>query len=439
MGTIYKPLFEVKVLHEFYFTEPKGESIFDFDLPNERQKFLRERFELNRVSVNNDLTYHLPDTISQILKGHQLRMITSYSGFKMMVEVHEKMLADGTRAYMPRTTLPENFAMITGIVKKNNGAEVFSNAPPARPIPAIYYFTNDTINNVKSFPSLTTSIATVDPLAVYQLGELASFGNNDIRQFTGKTGDLWQQVKNIGYVNESDRLVVPIKFRFSFAVINNVREAVFVLKNTNGDTIKTIEVKNSNVLSDVWLDFTHPDLITFPFETGHKKNIYRLEVTADNGYNRRYQLLFADTNLDTGNYWGFVHIMPRVTNSAFNVIDDDGLLITRKTNTGDLVSHPIFELGIKSRLTYWRYLNNKKKKLKLSATTTDFLENNGGRLVTKQPRRASFLTTLFKNDVTNTYHFLPNPQPDDLVQFEDSRFISDIRVPESELFPVDST
>ena len=439
MGLIYKTLFEVKLLHEFYLTEPKGEGIFDFDLPEDRLAFLRERFELNRVTVNNNLTYHIPDAIQEILKGNRIRLTPSYSGFKIMIEVNEKILVDGTRAYMPKIKLPENFAIITGLVKKNNGAEAFSNARLARRVPSIYYFTNDSINSLKQFPSLASSIAAVDPLSVYQLGELASFGTNDIRQFTGLTSDPWQPIRNIGYVNENDRLLVPIKFRYRFAAVDKVKEAVFVLKNKNGDIIKVIESKDHNPLDQVFLDFTHPDLFSFPLETSHEKNLYELEVTGDNGFNLKHQLLFADTDLNTGNYWGFVHILSRVPNNAFNIIDNDGLLITRRTIDGDVISFPIFELGIKSKLTYWRYFHNKKKKLKLTATTTDFLDNNGGKLVTKQPRRSSFLATLFKNEINNTYHFLPNPEPGDLIQIENSRFISEIRVPESEMFPLDST
>ena len=439
MGINYKTLFEVKVLHEFYLTEPRGESIFDFNLPNDRLKFLRERFELNRKTVNTNLAYEIPSTLQSIFKGYHLRLIPSFSGFKVMAEVHAKTLSSGTRIYRPVFELPEDLSIIIGMVKKDNGADAFSNARRANTLPATYYFTNDTIGSPKTFPSLSTAISSVNSLSEYEMGELASFGLNDIRQFTGAPGTPWQSVNNFSYVNENDRLLISSRSKYAFGPSDNIKQATYHLKDKSGATIKSFESKDDDGLKTVSLDFSHRDLITFPSERDHEKNIYKLEVSGDNGYERKFQLLIADSSQLVENYWGFIHIRPRVTNSVFNIIDNEGLLITRKQLNGDVVDHPIFELGIKSRLRYWRYIHQKKKRLKLSAGTTEFLDNQDGKLVTKKPRGSTFLPCLFKSDATNTHFFLPNPETSELLTIGSGRQFMDIQVAESDLFPLDST
>ena len=47
MNTVFKILFEVKLLHEYYLTDTKGENIFDINLQADRINFLREKFKLS--------------------------------------------------------------------------------------------------------------------------------------------------------------------------------------------------------------------------------------------------------------------------------------------------------------------------------------------------------------------------------------------------------
>ena len=45
MATIYKILFDVKLFHEFYLTEPNGNTIFNIVSQVDRLNFLMDQFE----------------------------------------------------------------------------------------------------------------------------------------------------------------------------------------------------------------------------------------------------------------------------------------------------------------------------------------------------------------------------------------------------------
>ena len=102
MKLIYKTLFEVKILHEFYQTEKAGNTIFDLDLQENRMSFLKQRFYSMSKNINSDLQFIVPESAKSLFKDYLLKLIPSYSGFKVLCSVQAKLNPSGITFYYLR-------------------------------------------------------------------------------------------------------------------------------------------------------------------------------------------------------------------------------------------------------------------------------------------------------------------------------------------------
>jgi len=104
---------------------------------------------------------------------------------------------------------------------------------------------------------------------------------------------------------------------------------------------------------------------------------------------------------------------------------------------------PVFELRVKSTVSFWRYINDRQAKLKLD-NNSPFLQRSGTKnLVSKLPRAASALPKMFtvkdNGGAILQKRFLPNPESDERLMIDRGKIYSDILVPVSDLFPIDNT
>lgn len=308
-----------------------------------------------------------------------------------------------------------------------------------RTTPSGFYFTNTNLIGSKTFPSLSNDTSRFVEGAAYQQGDIALFGVNDTKEFyiDDDNREQWQPVKGNGFATDNDRLLVPLKFKYTFDKADEVTQSEFILRDSSGNIITSISVKDENVLQTVVLNFRDLEIVTLT-DTAEEKISYSLEVTGNNGYVKTTKLFFFDDlNKVNNDIWGILQVTPKVSDSAFNLLDNAGLLFTRKTADGTINAHPIFEIRIKSRLIFWRYINDNKKRIKSTGYPTDFLNFKEGKLITKQPRAATYLPTFFRKS-DNTFHYLPNPVNYDMIKSEEKRLYADILVPESSLFPVEA-
>lgn len=434
--TIYKTLFEVKFLHEFYLTDKEGTTVFDLVNQTDRIGFLFNRFEEGLSSIDNDILFEIPDFLEVDFQRYHLHLLNTYSGFEILSEVKEKVMPDGSTRYESLTKLPDAYNLFVLISKKTNTLNFVSNSRIKNAIPFRYYFSNEDLATSKTFPFLSNDISAFDLTNIYEQGELASFGSNDIRQFyRSNNTDKWNPVSGTGYANENDRLVVPWEFNYSFDVAENITDAKFELRDTNGNVIRTYEFKDANPLQNISLNFRNDKVSLPPLIAILTGTIYSLNVTVNNTRTILNKVIFFESD-SVNDYWGVVSIKPKVTNAAFNLYASDGTIVLSKSSAGQVSAAPVFEIRVKSRLTYWRYINDKKGNLKLSPETTDLLDSVGNNLVSKTPKTASYLTTFFKNDLDNKFYYLPNPVTYDMISSEDRQFYTDIPIPESKMFPV---
>ncbi|MEO8568605.1 MAG: hypothetical protein ABI419_05705 [Ginsengibacter sp.] len=437
MSFIYKTLFEVKLIHEYFFTDINGETIFAQPNQSDRLNLLLNEYSGDRQSINEDLLFEFPKDLLSIYKDYEIKLIPSWSGCKIAIRVNQKFLADNTLVYEALHTLPDNFDINILISKKNNLIESYTNSPLSRPVQSMYFFTNETALSPKTFPFLTADISAFDSSRIYQQGELASFGVSDIREFyKDDIGDQWISVAGNSFASENDQLLAPLKFYYSFDAGSSITDAEFVLKDKNGNSLKTITAHNNDFIQKVLLDFSdQADVISIPGSFQFPDIIFSLDVSASNGLLKTHSIIFSDQLYGREN-WGVINIKPSVSNTSFNLVGIDGFLIKRKSPAGVWDEAPIFEIPVKSRFTFWRFKNVKGKELKLDVLHTDYLFKEDKNLLSIQPRSISnSYFKLPKQGSTDTKYF-PGPVNLEIAKDEKERICFDIMVPESDLFPI---
>lgn len=446
MSVIYKILFEVKLLHEFYLTQPGGQSVFDLPAQNDRINFLFNRFKRGDRDISSELLFELPDSVHKTFGDYHLKLLPSYAGCKVAVEVQKQRLPDGTVVYPPKIPLPGALNISFLIIRKNSAWDAYSNAKLQRVTNALYYFSNENVSGVKPYPFLSNNISPFDATITYEQGEPALFGPNDIRAFyiDKDSNSQWLNITGAGFVNENDRVLLPLRFSYAFNIADNITSAEVVLKDKDGNAVvlsrdeygtekKGVAFKSAVPLQKIMLDFSRGDIATVPAFAADENIFYTLEVTDNNGNTKTSRFLFFSDAHSLRESCGLINIMPKVTNLAFNLLDDNGFLLTRIMPDSSIVAPPVFEIRMKSRLSFWRYINDEKKKLKNEHT--DFLFPQNDNLVSLLPRPLSFTPFLLKKP-DNTPYYLPNPLPFEMIKTENGKQYTDIFVPESVLFPL---
>ncbi|MBO9632707.1 MAG: hypothetical protein J7578_06280 [Chitinophagaceae bacterium] len=432
---IYKTIFDVKLLHEYYLSGQRSETIFALPSQADRMNYLMDKMTQDQPSASDLLDFEFPEALKKRYQDQHIRVLPTYSGCKVVIEVNASQLQDGTTVYAPKTPLDGDFT-ISVQARKKAQPDSFTNTRIGKTTPAIYYFSNENIPAVKTFPLCCNPVAAFDAGKTYEQGELASFGANDIRSFySDGGGPQWRAISGPGFVNEADRLLVAPRFYYSFPPGANITDAEFELLDSGGNSLKKIDQQSTLPFNRSFLDFSDLPLNTIFKGTLDASLLYILNINASGGYSERLNLLFVPPTADLTEIWALMQFKVSVANGAFDLLDPSGLLLRRKNPDGSWVEAPIFELPVTSRLTYWRYINDKKQKFNNADFPGDFLDFTDRALISKTPRPSTYPATLFKK-ADNTWHYLPNPLPDGLIRIEQNKLYTDIIVPKSKLFPV---
>jgi hypothetical protein len=442
MDLIYKILFEVKLLHEFFLTDESGASIFNAANATGRETFLENAFMNDNDTINRDISFEFPDDLKDVYKGYHLKIIPSYSGCKVFVRVNKILAADNSVHYQPFIPLPDDLNIFIVAVKNNSLINTYSNSRISKSIPSIYLFSNDNIPDSKTFPYLVNNIAADKPGYEYEQGELVlNSANKVVEYYYDNSGALIKtnEIAATGvqsFANENDRLLVPLKFNYTF-IGATVKQATFELKDGSGNTIKSISVNQSQPVTTTTLDFSDKEsVLNFP-------GIFSLQVSGDNNFSETNNVIFSNS-LFSNNNWAVVHIKTKVSNADFNILTDDGFLKSQEIPVAGAVELPaVFLVQIKSRFGYFRYSNDVGSALELSPDPNTYFFKEGKQLITQVP--VSIANYFFKvPDVLPpnqpvTLKYFPNPVSYSIQKDEQNRICFDVVVPQSDLFPVGSS
>lgn len=437
MSINYKILCEVKFLHEYYLTDKDGTTIFDKPLQADRLNFLRERFRFRYPSINEHLVYEPATAVKTLFSNYKLRVVESYSGFKLFTSVKEELLAGNIKAYKPVFPLPDNFPLLVQLRNKNSFLDTLSNGCYKKPLPGKYYFTNRDIGPSGIFPSLSMPPSIRNDALPYEQGELAFDTTDNLTKafFVERDGTKkWLTVNGTGYVNGNDLSLVTTRFHYNFANADEVNNATFILRDAANAVISTINRTSTSRLTRVTLDYRTIVTVLLNNDINAAPALHSLEVTSANGYSKVHPVLFCQDELLPYDVWGLVHLQPVVADPLFNLLDNDGLLITRKNADGSITPAPVFEVRVKSRFAFWRYVNNRNEKILDNPALHPFLfyDAVNGIMETKKMINASYTPIELSN--MGTFQYLPNPEASNPVTTELQRVYTDIRVPQSDHF-----
>lgn len=437
MNRTFKILCEVKLLHEFYLTEGEGNTIFDLTAQADRMDFLQKRLVDNAPSIGDDIGFELLPADKDIFSGYQLKLLPSYSGFQIAVAVEEKALTGNIIAYAPKIPMPDDLRIQVLLVKKNHHIDEISNAGLDNTFPGSYLFSNVTLSGLKTYPFLSTPIAPRKPLLPYQQGELAlDPSDNSIKAFyTDAAGvEQWAAVRGEGFVHEGDRIAIPTRFYYSLSKFSGATQLHFALLDSHGTSVQDFQFTVKPSDKNVFVQFDDRSLSMADREGLKPDTTYSLKVDGNNGLSTMHPIVFTSAYLPA-ECWGLVVLQPKVAQTQFSLIDQDGLLLTRKDPAGDVMP-PLFEIRLKSRFLFWRYRNNRNIRLKPNASLDPYLLYNSVRGIMDSIsfRNATYNPTLF-SDGTNT-RLLPNPPSIDMLVRENNRVYADIPVPRSDLFDI---
>lgn len=438
---IYKTLFEVKLMHEYFLTDSEGTTVFDSGDQRGRIRFLLNEYKNARESIDRDLNFEFPEEFKTEYTGYGLKLLQTYSGFKVSIRVTQKNQSDNTLVYEPFIPLPENLDLYILLSKKNNSIGTYTNSRSSKSISLIYFFSNDNLLDTKTAPYLVNNISLKKSDYVYEQGELASLGVNVIQQnYKDSAGiDQWSPVTGNAFVNENDRLLLPLKFDYSFPEEAKVSQAQFTVKDRNGNEIKKIFITAKDILQKVTLDFSpkpgEQDILSLPETFSFSDFIFSLEVTGSNGFSETQRVIFSNAFYDKAR-WGVINIRTIVPNTQFSLLAEDGYLIKRRNEFGVWTDSPIFEIPVKSRYSNWRYINDKGNELDLINELRDYLLKEDKILLTQKPRAISKSYFLIQNNAGNATKYLPNPVSYDLKKDDKARLYFDVMVPDSDLFPI---
>lgn len=435
---IYKILFEVKLLHEFFLTDHTGKNIFTIPLQADRIDFLYQLFEARTADIDTETDFVVPAQGKAIFDQYKLKLLPAYAGYKVAIEVIAQKLGDGTVVYRPKYTLPADLSIPVLILKRSFLIDQITSGRMEKILKGAYYLSNDsTISGSRSFPFLSAEIPAFSGTANYEAGELVKFGASDYREFYKDDLDAaqWNTLPAGGFVNENDRLLLPLNFYYHFPKGSMVKKATFILKDKGGNVVDTFSYQSEVAYTRIMIAVDPQKVIALP-QANTNNQFYNLVVSGDDGYAKTHKILFYQEAGEMANCLAMVDIKLKPATAAFNLLDGSGLLMMRKNADGSVAQGaPVFEIRLKSKSAFWRYSNNKSKALK-SGTLSDFLISKNGALLTKSPRALTSNVTLFKK-ADNTLYYLPNPAPDQPLIFENNRLYSDILVPESVLFPLE--
>lgn len=426
MSTIlYKRLFEVRILHDYYLSKADLTSFYALN-DNEKADFLNLSIGQNEYDVRNYLEITPSESTQNAFKNFHLRMAMTPSGFILGVKVKSILNEANEEQYLPTTLTPDDALRLGFILRiKDSEFSTFTNLKIQRSAPSSYFFTNTNSDGVKHFPSLSMPVADFVAGNIYEPGEMAIVAGElkeALEETTSTDAAVWRAVDGDVFANEQDRILLPKLFPYTLSEASESVE--FTLKDQDGTDIKKVTFNTSVENQPLHLDFRQTSLpegdVPVDVDDGH----YQLEISTDSS--TKTEPVYLSDELYRRTNAGVLVIETDVTDPDFKVVNDDGTLITKKNEDDTIVPHPVFEIRFKRRSTYWRYRSDTGDRLKATADSQPFLNEQGNDLITKDLRPLTRYPTFFSNPPQPDV-YLPNPNKNSFKK-EAKKYFSDTYV-----------
>lgn len=420
ISIIYKKIFEVRILHD-YFLSTKDNAYFSSALSDQD----RSTRLLQKYNFDLDKVLQITPTSSCVttMKNHRLRFIKTKLGFFVAQEVERIIQNSGAIFYKPVLPLEASSGLSFDIRALNSYFQNFSGIPIKKAISSIYYFSNAAVGGAKTYPVLSLPVPDFDSSQVYEMGELAVRGGQlNLANITTSDDDPvhWQNIEDFGFVNRTDCLLVPHKFRFLLPADNLPTAITATLFELGGTVVKTIDVlvNGGNLLS---LGFCKN-----PLDDCVEEGWYDLEIKDQDDNMLFFKRILLSEVLYKPSNLGVIEIFPS-TDTTFRLLDADGFILHRINADESKESHPIFEIRFRSRNTYWRY------KSKDAFSPTDIAATDSVLDIAPDTGETVLVATNSETLIEGVNKLLgglslPNPNPSTMKYESDGKIYSDIYI-----------
>ncbi|MEL7535184.1 MAG: hypothetical protein AAFN10_28025 [Bacteroidota bacterium] len=448
IGINYKRLAEIRILQEYFLRAKDEEDVFGMEQAA-LEAVIEEKVKRQKYNVHNQLLIEPSLATSELLSRQNIELLSTPLGFFLAVQVSEQAGEEGLMRYSPYIPLQGTEDLIFSMrTQRLSNFKSFTQERLDRRLPAIYYFSNLPEGELsfpadKEAPSLALSVLAEEDLAQAEIlmGELA-LRNEKIQEaiLNNPTEDTdWQDIDGEGLVSERDRRLLPEQFFYRFFASDQVNQFKHVLTNKAGETVSESYASQSNTFSRVQIDLRPKteagDILAL--SPGH----YMLSFTAwhDNTeqWTSKREVIINNDWYDAS-LWGVLHLQPSSGNAPFALLRSGDLLVTEKVNGNTTVPHPVFELKLRSRLSWWRYQKASGFSNREINKTDKFLEAIASEdseeiltLVSKHPHRLSVLwrQISFPRMIGFGFAKVPLPGPENLVP-EPEKMYADMYVSE---------
>ena len=315
---IYKKLFEVLVLHDYYLVKANQDasntSYFTLN-DTEKEALLTNILNLDKYKNTDFFGIQLPKSTEALFKQYHFRLVPTDLGFFLGMEVKQEVKVDpvtGTEfiTYKPFFTPPSSTHLQFIILNKDAALPSIAILPSPSPYKAKYYFTNRNTTGSKSFPAL-------------------SEGTD-------------------GTIHVDDLGLLP--FRISIPSISGTTLKVELL-NQDGESIVVKEKLVTSSKSIINLrDIGYTEEEQLPISDGR----YFLKIEENASLILEKEFFFSNELYRQTN-WGILDFFFDAQNDDYNLLDISGNLKTRleisATGMRTTTPHPVFELRIEGIFT----------------------------------------------------------------------------------------
>lgn len=433
MGKIvFKRLVEVQILHDYFLTMDDGISFFQRN-KMEKEELLTQRINSGLYSAGS--IFKISPITANKLRDNKILFTETSSGFILGVEV-EEVIEAGEIRFKPVHNISKKLDLSFSLSTKLPFFKSFTNLELEKSFPSIYYFTNKKAtvlneNTVPAYTSMPLAKTAPEPQAgeIYEMGTILNFGGT-IREATQRTdgSDLahWEDIDDRRFVTRADKVLLPHNFKIKFKDYQQVTRLEVSLEDTGNNEIKKIVKNSAEPFKDISLNFS----MIYENDKDSPKipsGIYNLKLKINGATELVYSILL-DNDLYDYQIFGVVKLSFEEVNSSYSLLDAQGLLKTKIEAGGQKVSHPIFEIRLKNRRSYWRYKKNTDFTPFEIAATSNHLEVAATNiLVAKKPKALTETLLPFKN---GTNLLLPTPKVAG-IRVENEKIYSDIHINQS--------
>lgn len=410
---IFKRLFEVQILHDYYLTSADGISFFEKN-KEDKNKTIIKKLRSNLYDVRDVFNIQPVGSTQLKMSEYKLLVANTSLGFIVGTEVSVENQA-GETVYKPRQEFKDDLNLSFSVRPRLSFFKSMTNISLRPQLPALHYFTNkdreeldeSMVPNYKSLP-ISNKATNHQNGMIHEMGAIIDFAGTvreAIQRTDGTDATHWEDINDKRFVTNADQILLPHNFNYSLKKEDGILQVEFVLEDASSTVIKTITKTSAVAIENVRLNFTkvdETDEASANITNGH----YTLKIKVGPGPEITYPVYLNDAIYDK-DALGVIEIRADEPNSPLSLLDAAGFLKTRINVANEKVPHPVFEVRFKNRRTYWRYNQEEDFTPAEVAATAAHLQHQPKMLISLKPKAVTETLVPFINGVSL---MLPHPR-----------------------------